>query len=460
MPAKWNMATMLWDRRRRVSERPGAALVHHELATLRAALDEVRFGVVLLDHELRAQFINRAFRRMWRLPDAKADGKPAFVALMYHGRDTRAYDVPEDQLDAYVAQRVAYVKAGNAAPVDIRLANGEVVRFHCTVLPAGGRMLSYTYVTDIVSHSDEMEVLIAAFDNVEQGVILFDAQFRAQFMNSAARRLWKVSDERVAGRPLFADLVNDNRVTGALGLPPDELDDFLSRRIALVRAGDPTPMDMPMSDGRTIRSQCAVLPGGGRMLTFSDVTDLVRLAKQYERLAITDGPTGLFNRRHFLSRAESEWQRFARYHRPLTLLMLDIDHFKSINDRFGHDAGDRAITLVADACKADRRSIDIVARLGGDEFVLLLPETDAEQAAIVAERLRARIATSALSVSGSADVPLTASIGLAQATSSMSGIDALTKAADDALYRAKWAGRNRVAGGIVTALVACDIAAE
>ena len=72
MPAKWNMATMLWDRRRRVSERPGAALVHHELATLRAALDEVRFGVVLLDHELRAQFINRAFRRMWRLPDAKA----------------------------------------------------------------------------------------------------------------------------------------------------------------------------------------------------------------------------------------------------------------------------------------------------------------------------------------------------------------------------------------------------
>ena len=85
MPAKWNMATMLWDRRRRVSERPGGASVHYELATLRAALDEVRFGVVLLDHELRAQFINRAFRKMWRLPDAKADAKPAFVALMYHG---------------------------------------------------------------------------------------------------------------------------------------------------------------------------------------------------------------------------------------------------------------------------------------------------------------------------------------------------------------------------------------
>jgi diguanylate cyclase (GGDEF)-like protein len=165
-----------------------------------------------------------------------------------------------------------------------------------------------------------------------------------------------------------------------------------------------------------------VLPGGGRMLTFSDVTDLVRLAKQYERLAITDGLTGLFNRRHFLARGEAEWQRFARYQRPLTLLMLDIDHFKSINDRFGHDAGDRAIVQVADACNDDRRGIDIVARLGGDEFVLLLPETDVEQAAVVAERLRARIAASALLVDGGADVPLTVSIGLAAATSSMSGV--------------------------------------
>jgi PAS domain-containing protein len=150
MSAKWNMATMLWDPRRRASERQGAAIAHSELTMLRASLNALPFGVVVLDHELRAQFINRAFRKMWRLPDAKADSKPAFVALMYHGRDTRAYDVPEHQLDAYVAERVAYVKAGNAAPIDVRLAGGDVVRFQCTVLPAGGRMLNYTYVTDLV----------------------------------------------------------------------------------------------------------------------------------------------------------------------------------------------------------------------------------------------------------------------------------------------------------------------
>ena len=146
MAAKWTMATALFDPRRRVSDRH-AALVHHELVTLRAALNEVPFGVVLLDHELRAQFINRAFRRMWRLPDGKADSKPAFVALMYHGRDTRAYDVPADQVDAYVAERVAYVKSGNPAPVDICLTSGEMIRLQCAMLPAGGRMLSYTYVT-------------------------------------------------------------------------------------------------------------------------------------------------------------------------------------------------------------------------------------------------------------------------------------------------------------------------
>src|SRR5579871_1092154 len=162
MPAKWDMAKVLLRFGRRPGERPRGVSASHEITTLRAALDEVRFGVVLLDHEMRAQFINRAFRKMWRLSDAKAESKPAFVALMYHGRDTRAYDVPEDQLDAYVAGRVAYVKSGNPTPVDLRLASGAVVRVQCAALPAGSRMLTYTYVSDTVGRSDETTTLVAA----------------------------------------------------------------------------------------------------------------------------------------------------------------------------------------------------------------------------------------------------------------------------------------------------------
>jgi PAS domain-containing protein len=123
------------------------------LTALRASLDHIDYGIVLLDRELRAQFINRAFRSMWRLPDELADRKPAFVALMYHGRDSRTYAVKADELDDYVAERTALVRAGDERPIDIRLANGEIVRMRCKVLPDGGRMLTYAKVTAHASPS-------------------------------------------------------------------------------------------------------------------------------------------------------------------------------------------------------------------------------------------------------------------------------------------------------------------
>jgi PAS domain-containing protein len=143
---------------------------------------------------------------VWRLPDAKADSKPAFVRLMYHGRDTRAYEVHPSDVDAYIAERVALIKAGDATPLDLRQANGEVIRLQCAVLPNGGRMLSYTYVTDIVRRSDELDVLHAALDRVQEGIILLDADLNAQFMNRAVRALWKVSDEQAGPVPPITNL--------------------------------------------------------------------------------------------------------------------------------------------------------------------------------------------------------------------------------------------------------------
>ncbi|MEK9279793.1 MULTISPECIES: PAS-domain containing protein [unclassified Bradyrhizobium] len=127
---------------------------HATAARLSAALDQVDIGIVLLDAETRAEFINRAFRDYFALPDAKADGKPPFIALMYHGRDTGAFELPEDELSTFIAQRMEMVRIGDATPININLANGEVLRFVCTVLPDGGRMLSYTPVTDLVRHTD------------------------------------------------------------------------------------------------------------------------------------------------------------------------------------------------------------------------------------------------------------------------------------------------------------------
>jgi PAS domain-containing protein len=131
-------------------------ILRGELLQLRSALDHVAVGVVLLDSDMRAQFINRAFRNMWKLPNEKADSKPAFATLMYHGRDTRAYELSDADLAAYVAECVALVKSGHPHSMDLRLSNGEVLRLQCSVLPAGGRMLSSTMATGIVRRSDEL----------------------------------------------------------------------------------------------------------------------------------------------------------------------------------------------------------------------------------------------------------------------------------------------------------------
>jgi PAS domain-containing protein len=128
---------------------------HATAARLSAALDQVDIGIVLLDADTRAEFINRAFRDYFSLPDEKADSKPPFIALMYHGRDTGAYELPEDELNAFIAQRTEAMRSGDSTPININLRDGQVLRFSCTALPDGGRMLSYTPVTDLVRHTDD-----------------------------------------------------------------------------------------------------------------------------------------------------------------------------------------------------------------------------------------------------------------------------------------------------------------
>src|SRR4051812_21547852 len=129
---------------------------HHATAErLSAALDQVDFGIVLLDKDTRAEFINRAFRDYFLLSDEKADSKPPFIALMYHGRDTGAYELAEEELSDFIARRTELMRVGDSTPININLADGQVLRFSCTALPDGGRMLSYTPVTDLVRHTDD-----------------------------------------------------------------------------------------------------------------------------------------------------------------------------------------------------------------------------------------------------------------------------------------------------------------
>ena len=423
--------------------RGGEHVVRGQMLALRSALDVMDVGVLLLDANMKCQFINRAFRRMWALPDAVADRNPAFVALMYHGRDTKAYEIAAAEIDAYVAERVRLVRAGDTKPLDLRRTNGDVVRMQCACLPNGGRMITYTYVTDIVRHSDELEVLRSALDNVSEGVVMLDKDLNAQFLNAKIRKFWGVTEEQAAAHPSYASLIRNSPHTNDRGMTPAELNAFYDSRVAAVRDGNEPLRDLQTPDGRHIRAHCSVQKNGGRMLTYCDVTDLVNNAQQMEKLATIDSMTGLYNRRHFMALAAAEWSRFQRYYRPLSVLMIDVDHFKSVNDRYGHATGDEALIAVANACMEGKRSSDIVGRLGGEEFAMLLPETDLYQARIVAERVRKNVAARSLTTHA-VHFNVTASIGLAAATVSMSGFEALLNAADEALYQAKEQGRNRV----------------
>jgi len=165
-------------------------------------------------------------------------------------------------------------------------------------------------------------------------------------------------------------------------------------------------------------------------------------ADQYARAAAIDPLSGLFNRRYLRERLEEELQRALRHGSPVGLLMLDIDDFKRVNDRFGHAAGDAVIRAVADILKRSVRKFDVCARFGGEEFAVVMPGSTAANTAVVAERIRQRIERHRLDVAGLADLGVTASIGLS--VSGGSSAEELVQQADQALYRAKHAGKNRV----------------
>jgi two-component system cell cycle response regulator len=163
-------------------------------------------------------------------------------------------------------------------------------------------------------------------------------------------------------------------------------------------------------------------------------------------MAVTDALTGLHNRRYMESHLQTLLRGAAERDRPLSIQMLDIDHFKAINDTYGHDAGDDVLREFADRVRANVRGIDLVCRLGGEEFVVVMPDTDAALARVVAERVRQRIAAEPFVVSGGTQrIDVTVSIGIATRLAGDSPDD-LVKRADLGLYAAKHGGRNRVVG--------------
>jgi diguanylate cyclase (GGDEF)-like protein/PAS domain S-box-containing protein len=193
------------------------------------------------------------------------------------------------------------------------------------------------------------------------------------------------------------------------------------------------------------------------VVVMRDISERKRLEDQLSTLALTDALTGLWNRRAFDKALEREWKRTLREGSQISLLMLDIDHFKNFNDHYGHQAGDDCLRAVAAAIGGAVRATDVVARYGGEEIAVILSASDIASAVEVAERMRASIEALRFPSCGdeSAESWITASIGVATALARRGGTmrmpESLTLAADSALYKAKHDGRNRVATALLVA---------
>ncbi len=194
-----------------------------------------------------------------------------------------------------------------------------------------------------------------------------------------------------------------------------------------------------LSVGRTLRTSIGLRFENTRLLA-----ELRASNRDLYQLAITDPLTGAYNRRHVIAHGTHMVEQAQRTQRPLSVLALDLDHFKRLNDHHGHGTGDAAIRATATVCQAALRSTDVLGRVGGEEFTVLLPNTDLQAAEVVAEHLRGAIAALRLP-SERGEIHLTASVGVAGWQPGDVEIDSVLQRADRALYRAKAAGRDRVA---------------
>jgi len=287
-------------------------------------------------------------------------------------------------------------------------------------------------------------------DASPDGILVVDERNNVVSINKKFLEALGIPSSRVRSGRVSAVVGTSDRPILAMAVERVKDSEAFLRRVKELYA-DPTLDDhceIELKDGRTLERHSTVLRGGngrylGRVWFFRDITERKRTEQSLKDLASRDFLTGVSNRRHFFERAREEHARSRRYEKPLSVLMLDIDHFKRINDCYGHARGDEVLKAFCEAGRSQLREVDLLARIGGEEFAVLLPETDASGARIVAERLRQFVAGLKVGTEG-AEIRWTISIGVAALVPADATIEECLKRADKALYRAKEGGRNRV----------------
>jgi len=272
-------------------------------------------------------------------------------------------------------------------------------------------------------------------EQLSEGVVVIRPSGKIIDVNSAALQILNASREEITAGSIV-DYVQSIPLTNLNSRQRNNVEITLNNRAYDITSAKLDPTGGDSSD---------------IVFVFRDVTErreaqqhLQQLKSELEEMAHTDALTGLQNRRLFITRLNEEVERVRRHDSVLSVLIFDLDHFKRINDTHGHDAGDRVLITVSKVAGKIKRITDVAARVGGEEFALLLPETNAEGAHHLANRLREGIEASNSYGNHDQRIQVTASIGVATVTRQNRDIDNILKLADNALYQAKNAGRNQV----------------
>ena len=356
-----------------------------------------------------------------------------------------ASESSQEKVKAFHAGGVDYVlKPFEMAEVEARVETHLVIRQMRLELQALNRELM-ARVEDLTRSQEllrEREARLSAFVNALPNLsFVYDEEGRYLEVMANEAHLLSASAEELKGR-LIKDV-----------LPAEAARVIMNAIQHTIDTGKPQVIEykLPVLSGeeRWFEGRIALMEkdraGHSRVVFIAnDISKRAQLYQDVQRMAMQDPLTGCYNRRHFNSRFEMEMQRTLRYRRPLAMMTMDIDHFKQVNDQFGHPTGDQVLCSLVRLCQSQMRTIDLLARYGGDEFAILMPETSLEGASQAVERLLGEIRKiSIVTPKGSCSV--TVSIGIAGVEAGCKEactVEVVMKRADQALYEAKSAGGN------------------
>jgi diguanylate cyclase (GGDEF)-like protein/PAS domain S-box-containing protein len=418
-------------------------------ARIQAVIDNFPGGITVVDGDLQMLSCNAGYRRLLDLPDSLFEGGMPNLVDIFRFNAARGEFGPGDP-ETIVESLVAPTRRPKPHVFERTRPNGVTIEIRGMPVPGGGFVTTYADVSDrrraqdiILEKSriaerrtEELQITLA---HMNQGLSVFDRDGRLAIWNQRYVDLFGLDAAEVtAGVPL-AQLLRRQRDDGGFTGDPDA---YVAAIRAATGRGEEYRATTTRADGRVIATVHSPTPEGGWVATHDDVTDAVRAAERIAFAAHHDILTSLTNRAGLKARLRAALDAVTPNGPAFSVLLIDLDRFKAVNDTFGHATGDRLLQAVAERMRANVRPCDLVARLGGDEFaVYFAAGSDQREASVVlATRLLAAVGAP-YDIDGR-QIYVGASIGVAIAPDHGATVDELMRNADSALYEVKAAGRN------------------